>query len=71
MECANQKPLGVMDECARDARPFWEVAEGHIPDGCFMQRIFGSDLNDREVTGWLVGSRHALERTRIEQGRLP
>jgi hypothetical protein len=71
MECAIEKTLGVTQQCARDACPFWEFADGRMPERCLVQRFFESDLNDHEVAGWLVGLRRALERTHIEQGRLP
>lgn len=71
MECAIQKTLGVTEQCPGPACPFWEIADGAIPEGCFVQRRFGTDLNNHEVAGWLVGLRRSLERIRIDERRLP
>ncbi len=70
MECAIQKTLGVPQECTGASCPFWETGDSAIPDGCFVERRLGTDLDNRALAGWLVGLRRALERTRIEQGRL-
>jgi hypothetical protein len=71
MECAIQGTLGVTEECTGASCPLWEVADGAVPDGCFVERRLRTDLNNCELAGWFVALRHTLERTRAEQGRLP
>jgi hypothetical protein len=71
MDCAIEKTLGVTQECTGASCPFWEVADGAIPDGCFVERRLGTDLNNHALASWLVGLRHTLECIRIDQGRLP
>jgi hypothetical protein len=71
MECAIQQRLGLRRECTGVSCPFWETAEGAIPDGCFVERRLATDLNNHALASWLVGLRHTLECIRIDQGRLP
>jgi hypothetical protein len=71
MECAIHKTLGLRQVCTGALCPFWEIADGAIPDGCFVERRLGADLNNRGLARWFVGLRHTLECTRIDQGRLP
>jgi hypothetical protein len=71
MECAIQKTLGVTEECSGASCPLWEVTDGTVPEGCFVERRLASDLNNCELAGWFVALRHTLEHTRVEQGRLP
>jgi hypothetical protein len=71
MDCAIERTLGVTQQCAGAKCSFWEIAGDAIPEGCFVQRRLGPDLNNREVAGWLVGLRRTLERIRIDEGRLP
>ena len=70
MECAIQKTLGVTEQCPGPECPFWEIADGATPAGCFVHRRFPVDLNNREVAAWLLGLRRALERNQIDEGRL-
>jgi hypothetical protein len=71
MDCAIEKTLGVTQECTGASCPFWEVADGAIPDGCFVERRLATDLNNHALAAWLVGLRRTLECIRIDQGRLP
>jgi hypothetical protein len=49
MECAIQTTLGVTELCPGAECPFWEIADGATPEGCFVHRRFPVDLNNREV----------------------
>jgi hypothetical protein len=71
MECAIQRTLGVSEECTGASCPLAETADGAVPEGCFVERRLGTDLNNCELAGWLLALRHTLERTRLEERRLP
>ncbi len=62
----------MTEQCRGAACPFWESAADPTLQGCFVERRLGLDLLcRRDIAGWLVGLRGALERAHIEEGRLP
>jgi hypothetical protein len=72
MECSIQRTLGVTQRCHEGACPFWESAAGEIQEGCFVEHRLGLELlSRRDMAGWLIGLRSALERVRVEEGGLP
>ena len=60
----------MTQQCTGVSCPFWDIADGATPEGCFVHRRFPVDLNNREVAGWLVGLRRSLEGIQIDKGRL-